>query len=74
MEAEAYVTASKDKGLIKMSKRRPSTRSDEIAFKIKVNIPDEVFERVVQEVNVKIDPNAIPKEPEILSTIDQIEL
>lgn len=74
LESEAFIVVSRTKGIMKVSQNRPSCNGDEIAFKLIVEVPKEVFNSKVQTVRATLPKAIYLPGPEITSTIEQIEL
>lgn len=58
MYTTCYLVINK-KGAVKAKKYKPTTASNEIAFKIVLDIPQQVFEKPQFEATLRIDPKNI---------------
>lgn len=50
-----------DASTIQANKKKPTTASDEVAFKVNITIPDSVFEKPTFEANISIPETNAPK-------------
>ncbi len=60
---------------VSIKERSPSLKGNEIALKLQIEIPNEMFTRPTLEVKMKIPTEAIPRTsitPEITSNIEKI--
>lgn len=72
--SEAFIVVSRTKGVVKAIHSRPSLNGDEICFKLRVEIPKEVFETRVKTVVAKFNPGDVIPSPDIDCIIEQIEI
>jgi len=74
MKSECFVTVSSDGVIQKFTKKRPKISSTQIAFKLKIEIPDEFFNAILPEVKVAITKDMLPKKPTVLTQVEQLEI
>jgi len=72
--AETYVVFDKNKGIVKIAKKNPPVTSEQISFKFVVEVPEEAFQKNIQKVKAILPKKTRSPEPDIVTTIEQIEL
>lgn len=61
------------RGNVVIREREPSMKGNEIAVRVELNVPDELFERPILRANMKIPKEAVPKVNITAEVTDNIE-
>ena len=75
MYTTCYLVINQRGAVVKATRKRPTTKANEIAFKLSLAVPNQVFEKPQFEATIKVDPKVVSQPvitPDIQDNIAEV--